>query len=302
MPQLFDSTFLKKLETLTLRAHALFRGDSRGERRSTQHGASVEFADFRPYVQGDDFRRIDWNAYAKFETLMLRLFVEEQELPVHILLDCSTSMNFGTPAAMHKFDYARKLAAAIGYIALANTDRVTITPVSVDNENGAEVLGSTSRPLRSKASVARLMEILENLKPNGRTDLNASLKRFALRTPRAGLCVLISDLLSDSGYEEGVKRLRYGKHDVTMVHVMSPQELNPELAGDVRLVDMETQNAVDITANRGTIQMYQKRLAAFLREAERFAHNTGSTYVLANTGVDFEHLVLRQFRALGLAG
>lgn len=298
MPQLFDSTFLKKLETLMLRARALFRGDSRGERRSTMHGASVEFSDFRPYVQGDDFRRIDWNAYAKFETLMLRLFVEEQELPVHILLDCSTSMNFGNP---QKFDYARKLAAAIGYIALANTDRVTITPVSVDADHAEEVLGSTSNPLRSKASVTRLMEILERQRPNGKTDLNASLRRFALRTPRAGLCVLISDLLSDSGYEEGVKRLRYGKHDVTMVHVMSPQELAPDLTGDVRLVDMETNNAVDVTANRATIQIYQKRVAAFLREAERFAHNTGSTYVLANTATNFEDLVLRKFRALGLA-
>src|SRR5450631_2120209 len=99
---LFDSVFLKKLEMLTLVAKKLFRGDGRGECRSTVHGASVEFADFRPYVQGDDFRRIDWNAYAKFESLMLRLFVEEQELRVHILLDCSTSMDYGDP---NKFDY-----------------------------------------------------------------------------------------------------------------------------------------------------------------------------------------------------
>src|SRR5579859_3769761 len=130
--QLFDPSFLKKLEMVTLIARQLFRSDTRGERRSTAHGASVEFADFRPYVQGDDFRRIDWNAYAKFESLMLRLFVEEQELAVHILLDCSASMNYGDPL---KFDYARRLAAALAYIALANTDRVTFTPVAVDAEN-----------------------------------------------------------------------------------------------------------------------------------------------------------------------
>src|ERR1700748_1316177 len=133
--QLFDPSFLKKLEMLTLIARQLFRADTRGERRSTVHGASVEFADFRPYVQGDDFRRIDWNAFAKFESLMLRLFVEEQELAVHILLDCSKSMDYGTPQAANKFPYARRLAAAIAYIALANTDKVTFTPITVDSEH-----------------------------------------------------------------------------------------------------------------------------------------------------------------------
>src|SRR4051794_39519001 len=146
--QLFDPSFLKKLEMLTLAARQLFRGDTRGERRSTVHGASVEFADFRPYVQGDDFRRIDWNAYAKFESLMLRLFVEEQELAVHILLDCSKSMDYGgggmtgagnggigtTGVAANKFNYARRLAAAIAYIALANTDKVTFTQLALDSE------------------------------------------------------------------------------------------------------------------------------------------------------------------------
>src|SRR5258706_5228495 len=132
MPELFDGQFLKKLEMLTLVAKQLFRGETRGERRSTTHGASVEFADFRAYVQGDDFRRIDWNAYARFESLMLRLFVEEQELAVHILLDCSGSMNYGEPAAANKFNYGRRLAAALAYIGLANTDKVSLTTLAVD--------------------------------------------------------------------------------------------------------------------------------------------------------------------------
>src|ERR1051325_7595196 len=115
--ELFDPSFLKKLEMLTLIARQLFRGDTRGERRSAVHGASVEFADFRPYVQGDDFRRIDWNAFAKYESPQLRLFVEEQELAVHVLLDCSASMNYGSPQTANKFDYGRRLAAALAYIA-----------------------------------------------------------------------------------------------------------------------------------------------------------------------------------------
>lgn len=294
---LFDPSFLKKLEMLTLVAKQLFRGDTRGERRSTVHGASVEFADFRPYVQGDDFRRIDWNAFAKFETLMLRLFVEEQELGVHILLDCSKSMHYGEP---NKFDYARRLAAALGYIALANTDKVAFTPLAVDEENDTQ-LGPTTAPMRGKAGIVRFMDLLAGLKPTGKTDLNASLSRFALRTPRAGLVILISDLLSDNGFEEGVKRLRFGKHEVVIVQTLAPQELNPELLGDVRLVDVETNAGVDVTANRAVLQAYAKRLQVFLGEIQSFSHKAGVSHVLANTATSFEDLVLRQFRALGLA-
>ncbi len=285
---------------LTLVARQLFRGDTRGERRSSVHGASVEFADFRPYVQGDDFRRIDWNAYAKFESLMLRLFVEEQELAVHLLLDCSASMNYGTPQAANKFDYGRRLAAALAYIALANTDKVTFTTLAVDAEHDS-YLGPPSGTMRGKPGILRLMEQLQALKPGGTTDLNASLARFGLRTTRAGLVVIISDLLSETGFEEGVKRLRYGKHDVVLVQTLAPQELKPELLGDVRLVDMETQAGVDVSANRHALAAYAKRLNAFVGDIQAFAHKTGCSYLLANTGSDFEELVLKQFRTLGLA-
>ena len=298
--QLFDPSFLKKLEMLTLAARQLFRGETGGERRSSVQGAAVEFSDFRPYVQGDDFRRIDWNAYAKFESLMLRLFVEEREMAVHILLDCSKSMEYGEPAAAQKFFYGRRLAAAIAYIALANTDKVTFTPLALSAEHDT-YLGMPSGTMRGKAGILRLMEQLQSLKPNGMTDLNVSLGRFAMRTTRAGLVVIISDFLSDNGYEEGVKRLRYGKHDVVLAHILAPQELNPELLGDVRLVDMETEIGVDITASRGVMQAYQKRLNAFLGELQGFAHKHGCAYLLANTGSNFEDLVLRQFRTLGLA-
>jgi uncharacterized protein (DUF58 family) len=302
--QLFDPSFLKKLEMLTLVARQLFRGDTRGERRSSVHGASVEFADFRPYVQGDDFRRIDWNAYAKFESLMLRLFVEEQEMAVHILLDISESMNFGAGGtngqSANKFDYGRRLAAALAYIALANTDKVTFTTLAVDAEQDT-YLGPPSGTMRGKPGILRFMENLKTLKTAGTTDLNASLSRFALRTSRAGLVVIISDLLSESGFEEGVKRLRYGKHDIVLVHTLAPQEIQPELMGDVRLVDMETKAGIDVSATRQALLAYTRRLNAFIGEIQSFAHKAGCSYVLANTGNSFEDLVLKQFRALGLA-
>ncbi len=221
--ELFDPSFLKKLEMLTLVARQLFRGDTRGERRSLVHGASVEFADFRPYVQGDDFRRIDWNAFAKFESLMLRLFVEEQELSVHILLDCSASMKYGVESAgapgaggdtgggkgANKFDYARRLAAALAYMALANTDKVSFATLAVDAENDT-FLSAPAGTMRGKPGILRFMQTLSALKPTGSTDLNACLSRYAVRTgaARSGLVIVISDFLSESGFEEGVKRLR----------------------------------------------------------------------------------------------
>ena len=302
--ELFDPSFLKKLEMLTLVARQLFRGNTRGDRRSAMQGASVEFADFRPYVQGDDFRRIDWNAYAKFESLMLRLFIEEQELSVHILLDCSASMNYGgaTAKGANKFDYARRLAAALAYMALANTDKVTLTSLALDAEKDA-FLSSPTGTMRGKPGILRLMQQLQSLKPAGNTDLNAALSRFALRTSgsRAGLVILISDFLSESGFDDGVKRLRYGKHDVVLIQTLAPEELKPELLGDVRLVDMETSAGIDISANRQVMQAYTQRLNSFLAEIQSFAHKSGCSYVLAETSQRFEDLVLKQFRALGLA-
>ncbi len=228
---------------------------------------------------------------------MLRLFVEEQELSVHILLDTSLSMNYGDPL---KFDYARRLAAALAYIALANTDKVTFTPFSVDPETES-FLGPPSGTMRGKPGILRFMELLQNLKSSGKTDLNTSLARFAMRTQRAGLVIIISDFLSDNGYEEGVKRLRYGKHDVILVQTLAPQELKPDLLGDVRLVDMETDAGIDISANRAVLNAYNKRLNAFLSDVQTFSRKHGCSHVLANTSTDFEDLVLKQFRALGLA-
>jgi uncharacterized protein (DUF58 family) len=297
VPQpLFDAAFLKQLEMLTLMAKQLFRGDSRGERRSKVHGASVEFADFRPYVQGDDFRRIDWNAYAKFENLILRLFVEEQELTVHLLLDCSTSMDFGDP---HKFDYARRLAAALAYMALANTDRVTFTTLAVDEESHS-VIGPAQRALRGKTGFAGLLERLQTLKPIGQTDLNASLQRFALRTARPGLVIVISDFLSEAGISEGFKRLRYAQNDIVLLQVLAPQEISPELGGDVRLVDSETRAAVDVSANRRVLAAYSRRLATFVDEISSFARTHGGAHALVNTSAPIEQIVLRDLRALGL--
>ncbi len=251
-------------------------------------------------MQGDDFRRIDWNAYAKFESLMLRLFVEEQELAVHILLDCSASMNYPPPPPTARPNSITPAALPPpSPTSRSPTPTRSLSPRS-RNEETDTYLGPPSGTMRGKPGVIRLMEMLQNLKAAGKTDLNASLSRFALRTQRAGMIILISDFLSDEGYEEGIKRLRYGKNDIVLVQTLAPQELAPELLGDVRLIDMETQAGVDISANRAVMQAYAKRLAAFLAEVQTFSRKHGCSYVLANTASSFEDLVLKQFRALGL--
>jgi hypothetical protein len=158
--------------------------------------------------------------------------------------------------------------------------------------------------MRGKPGILRFMDLLQNLKTSGKTDLNTSLARFALRTgggQRAGMVILISDFLSDNGYEDGVKRLRYGKHDVILVQTLAPQELKPDLLGDVRLVDIETDAGIDISANRAVLNAYNKRLNAFLSGVQTFSRKHGCSHVLANTSTNFEDLVLKQFRALGLA-
>lgn len=362
--QLFDPTFLKKLETMTLVAHQMFRGQNQGERRTKSHGSSVEFADFRPYVQGDDFRRIDWNAFARFETLMLRLFVEEQDLTVHLLVDCSASMNYpakqgfagglaagggGGGGGNNKFDYARRLAAAVAYMGLANGDQVTVTPVGVrknvegeaaptgsavealkkGGENGAVNgqgvgngadgggLGATTGPIRGRPGILRLMEVLEKLKAAGTkvagaaegssnpaessADLNDGLRRFALRNKRAGLVIIISDFLSESGIKEGLQQLRYGKNEVVLLQTLCPEELSPQLLGDVRLVDVESGRGVEVSANRAVLQSYAKRLTEFLNFLQTLAQQNKTSYVLANTGMPLEELLLKKFRQLGLA-
>ena len=287
---LFDEKTLRKLDRLALVASKVRAGVMKGERRSTKRGTSIEFADYRDYTRGDDLRRVDWNVYARLERPFIKLLEEEEDLAVHILLDVSQSMNYGADEA-HKFRYAQRLTAALGHIALAAGDRLTVT-----------ALASTSRfgPARGRGYTLRLLQFLEGLQPRGVTHLDAALRTYALSAKRPGLAFLISDLFSPSGYRDGLAQLQGRGYEVTLLHLLAPEEVEPPLAGDLRLIDAETGVSQDVTLDGSLRELYRKRVAAWRSEIETHCLKRGAHYVPILTHTAWDELVLHQLRHRGL--
>ncbi|MBN1485863.1 MAG: DUF58 domain-containing protein [Chloroflexia bacterium] len=286
---LFDEAFLRRLERLTLLSRRALAGQLEGERRSPKRGGSVEFADFRPYAPGDDFRQIDWNAYARLERFYLKLFLQEEDLCVHLLLDASKSMDWGRP---HKFDYARRLAGALGYVALCGLDRVTIHAF----------YGAGSRtfaPHRGRGQAMALFAFLGNLPSGGAADLAAALRSYVLQAPRPGPLLLISDLL-DPHWAQGLRALRLRPFEVTVLHLLSPDEVAPDLSGDLRLLDVETEAPCEITADPLTLRRYRQGVAAWREEVRQQCQKLGLIYVPLETDVLIESLIWAVLRQRGV--
>src|SRR5512142_2152667 len=258
---LFDESTLRKLNQLTLVASRVRAGAIKGERRSSRRGSSVEFADYRDYTPGDDLRRLDWNIYARLDRPFIKLLEEEEDLAVHILVDGSQSMDWGE-GETHKFDYARRLMAGLGAVALASGDVLTIGLLqrgSVAVEFG---------PARGQASLPRLFDFLEGLQAGGETNLNLSLREYSIRPRRAGLVILISDLFAPDGYESGLRQLLGHGSEAALIHVLSPDELDPPLAGDLQLVDVETNHAQDVSLDGGLRERYRARARAWIQTTQ----------------------------------
>lgn len=287
---LFSSDFLRRLELVSIAAKKAFVGTMKGEKRSTRRGSSVEFADFRSYTPGDDFRRVDWNVYGRLEKLFLKLFMEEEDLDVSLLLDASTSMNYGEPK---KFDYARRLAAALGYIALSNLDRVSVTSFS-------DTLRAQFPSTRGRGYLFRFFEFFEQLETGGATDFTASLRAFAQRAPRAGVAVVISDFLAPGGYETGLKALMARGFEVHIIQLFDRLELRPELVGDLKLVDAETGAAKEVTISDSVLRAYRRNLEGFTAGLRNCCMKYGFAYTMTTTDAPFEELVLKSLRAAGM--
>ena len=226
--ELFDEEFQRRLEVLAIVSRRLVAGRTRAERRSRKTGSGIEFADHRLYEPGDDFRYLDWNLYARTGRLLLRLYEEEEDLSVYVLLDVSRSMGFG--AGTTKLAYAKKLAAALGYIALANLDRVSLLTFS-------DEMGDRLPPTRGKANIFKAFRFLRPLRADGRTGTARALETFVAQNKRRGVAILISDLYDPEGFEGGINTLRYHKFEPYVIQVFAPEEVHPPLHGDVRLVD-----------------------------------------------------------------
>jgi uncharacterized protein (DUF58 family) len=286
----FDETFLRRLEQLELASRRLTAGRMKGERRSVRRGQSVEFADYRNYTAGDDLRQLDWNAYARLEKLFVKLFVEEEDVTVHILVDASRSMDYGEP---NKLDAARRAAAALGYLGLASMDRVSVAFLG---DGGASVLP----PIRGKLRALELFRFLSTPRTERLTGLAAAARAYAGRMRGTGPLLLISDLM-DPGYLDALRDLAGTRCQLSVLHLLAPDELEPEVAADARLVDNETGHAVEVSGDDDLVERYRTRLAEWADEISAFVGRRGGAYVQVPTDLDLADLlfdVLRRRRVV----
>jgi uncharacterized protein (DUF58 family) len=260
-----------------------------GERRSPRRGASVEFADFKPYVSGDDFRQIDWNLYARAEKFFLKLFVAEEELTLHLLLDTSRSMDWGEP---NKLLYAKRVAGAIGYIALTNLDRVTLHAFGQEREVRLP-------PQRSRRGSLPLFRFLQELPPGGTGDLQAICRRYARTAGRPGPLLLCSDLM-DAQWQAALQALIGRRFEVTVIHTLAPQEVSPQIEGDVRLIDAEGGQPIDLTADLDLLRRYEANVRAWREEIATYCAGHGIAYVPLETSLPVEDLLLSLLRRRGV--
>jgi uncharacterized protein (DUF58 family) len=284
VPLRFEDDFLKKLEYLHVVSKRAFAGQNRADRLARKRGRGLEFADHRGYSAGDDFRHIDWKAYQRLNRLLLRLFDEEQDLPIYLFVDSSRSM---LEAA--KFDQARRIAAALCYIGLAHLDRVTILPFDAE-------LGSETVPGRGRGRIFRVFELLEALESTGPTDLREAFTQFASRTRPRGLAVVISDFLDPEGFEPALKLLASMGHDVFVVHVASAADRDPGALGEVRFVDAETGEQRDVDVTPALATAYRQAWQSHADELERFCGRYNLGYVRADAEAPFEQVILTTFR------
>ncbi len=287
--ELFDDEFQRKLDYLALISRRVFAGRMRADRRTKKSGSGIEFADYRAYQPGDDFRYLDWNIYQRFDRLLVRLFEEEEDLAIYFILDVSASMGFGDA---RKLRYAKKLCAALAYVGLANLDRVCI--VTTTNQ----VLGRMP-DTRGKARIFKVFRFLKETRPGGTTDLGEALKVFVAQHKRRGLAVLVSDLYDPSGFERGINVLRYNKFDPFVVHVIDPAEGHPKLTGDVLVYDCETGDEREVTVTAKVLERFAQAHLGYLHSIERFAATHQVPYIAADMNIPFEELILRVFRRGG---
>ena len=283
--------FLAQLERLALASKRTFRGRVKGERKSPRKGTSVEFCDYRHYEVGDDLRYVDWNIYGRLDRLYVKLFVDEEDLCVHLLLDASASMDFGDPS---KFRYGTRLAAALAFVGLVNLERVAVGVVR-------DRVGEGWSPSRGRHRFFPLLKFLGNLRPGGSTGLNESLSGYALRATEPGLAVIISDLFDPAGYEAGLRALQERRFDIHVLHLLSAEEMNPAFAGDLRLIDAETGEVRELSLDGEAHRGYRQRLQAFLERAEGFCLANEITYHRVVTDTPLEAFVLKQLKGLLLA-
>jgi uncharacterized protein (DUF58 family) len=319
---LISPELLRRLEQFQLLAARRAKSSLKGERRSRARGQSVEFADYRNYVAGDDLRYLDWNLYGRLDRLFLKLYEEERELPVHVFLDASESMTFGTPP---KFDFARQVAAAVGYVALCGFDRVSVSAFPAaepgrrnfpaPDSNGAGDRSFSARDLqaelaaraalrsvRGKKSSLPFFQNLSALSAGGPARFNEALRRGALEARQTGLAVVLSDFLDPAGYEPGLNALVGRGFQVDVVQVLAPDELAPTTFGDLKLMDSETGAMQEVTFGKFRLNAYQKTVQNFVQRLREYCTDHGANFFMASSETALEDLLLKRLRRAEVLG
>jgi uncharacterized protein (DUF58 family) len=290
LTDLLDPVFMSRLDALDVLSRKILQGKLQGERRSKRRGQSVEFADHRPYVAGDDLRFVDWNVYGRLEQLFLKLFLEEQDLTVHIVADASASMSFGEPS---KELFIKKLTAALGYVSLVNNNRVTISFI-------ADKVTVQLANMRGRSYLDKMAECLLTADCDGLSNFDDACRQLAAGRIGSGVMIVLSDFLFKEGYDSGLRRLLGRQYDLYTIQVLCPQELSPDLSGELKLLDIEDADAAEITVSAALLKYYKRNLTAYCNELKDFCTSRGAVYVLANSADSVESLVLNYLRRIRL--
>lgn len=333
---LLDARLIAQIEPLDLTSRKIFAGKLLGERRSKKRGQSVEFADHRPYVVGDDLRRIDWNIFGRLDRLFLKLFLEEEDLSLHLVLDASESSDCGEP---NKFLFMQRAAMALGYVGLVNLNRVTATifggymgaaptrerapssssPDDAEAPAGTFALTHAIKDLRGRRRTHDLARFLCSVRPGGSPNFTEACRRIALTRKGKGVMLVFSDFLLKEGYETGLKMLVGKGYDVILVQVLSPQEIDPTgrtrttpsgesstqearggLVGDLRLKDVEDGDMAEITISAPLLKRYKTNLAAYCNQLRDFAARREIAVMTMPSDTPIDKLVLDSLRKRGV--
>ena len=290
LTDLLEPEFMARLDSLDVMSRKILHGKLHGERRTKRRGQSVEFADHRPYVHGDDLRFVDWNIYGRLEQLFLKLFMEEQDLTVHIVADLSSSMSVGDPS---KALFIKKLTAALGYVSLVNNNRVTISFF-------ADGIEGQLANMRGRNYLHQMADYLLSAESDGLTHFEKSCKQLVAGRLGSGITIVLSDFLFKEGYESGLRRLIGRNYDLYVVQVLSPKELSPEMTGELKLIDIEDSDVAEVTVSGALMKYYKKTLNAYCNELKDFCTRRGAVYMLTKSSDSVETLVLNYLRRINL--
>lgn len=280
--EIFDDQFIHRMERLSLRAERFLRGGIAGNHRSLRHVPAAEFSGHRNYTLGDDLRFVDWSAAARRDDVLVRLGNAPQDVTVHILVDCSQSMGFGSPA---KLLTAQRLVAALAYIALTHGDRVMLSSF-------ASGILSSFGPIQGRMRFTELMRFISDLKPAERTSVTAALREAADKTPFGGLLILLSDCLTDEPLDKALSGLVLPRWQVMILHILDPNELDPDLRGNIALEDSETGEQAMYDVDAKTLAKYKRSVVEWCDRLEHTCFSAGATYVRFTSDQSLDRMII----------